>query len=82
MLLPTVMRKSWIYQMLHFVVSRDISLIENKVTDRQFYWSSDHEFYLRLRISNCKSVWSANRFVRKLMSLRKNESFFKEKQFH
>ena len=37
MLLPTALRKLWIYQMLTFIVSRDISPIWNKVLDREFY---------------------------------------------
>ena len=47
-LLPTASRKLWIYKMLPFIVSQDISPIENKVPDREFYWSTDHEFYFRL----------------------------------
>ena len=47
MLLPTALRKSWIYQVLHFIVS---SPIGNKVTDREFYWRADQEFYTRLGI--------------------------------
>ena len=31
MMLPTALSKSWIYQMLPFIVSQDISLIGNKV---------------------------------------------------
>ena len=37
MFLPTALRKLWIYQMLTFIVSRDISPIWNKVLDREFY---------------------------------------------
>ena len=37
MLLPTALRKLWIYQMLTFIVSRNISPIWNKVLDREFY---------------------------------------------
>ena len=33
-LLPNALRKSWIYQMLPFIVSRDISPIGNKDSDR------------------------------------------------
>ena len=36
MLLPTVLRKSWIYQMLPFIVSWGLSPIWNKVPDREF----------------------------------------------
>ena len=36
MLLPTVLRKSWIYQMLPFIVSWSLSPIWNKVPDREF----------------------------------------------
>ena len=39
MLLPTALRKLWIYQMLPFIVSRDISPIMNNVPDQDFFWS-------------------------------------------
>ena len=50
MLLPTALRKSWIYEVLHFIVSWDTSPIGNKVTDREFYWRADQELYTRLGI--------------------------------
>ena len=40
MLLPTALRKSWLYQLLAFVVSREIF-----IPDREFYCSFNHEFY-------------------------------------
>ena len=73
-LLPNALKKSWIYQVLPFIVSRDTSPIENKVPDRKFYWNADHESFIRLGIWNCRSVWSTDKFVRKLILLRKNES--------
>ena len=83
MLLPTALRKSCIYQILSFIVSRDISPIRNKVLDREFCWSVNDEIYSRLKIWNCTLVWSADKFVWKLISLRKNESSLeKRKQFH
>ena len=48
---------------------RDPPLISNKVPDLEFYWRTDHEFYISLGISNCKSVWSTDKFVRKMMLL-------------
>ena len=78
-LLPTTLRKSCIYQILPFIINRDISSIGNKVPDREFYWSVDHEFYSRLGIWNCKSAWSAEKFLRKLMLLRRNESSSEQK---
>ena len=71
-----------IYQMLPFIFSRDISPIGNKVPDREFYWSANYEFYSRFGIWNCKSVWPADRFVRKLILLRKNESSLEKKQLY
>ena len=47
MLMLTALRKSWIYQMLPFIVNRDTLLIENKVPDGECYWSAKHEFYFR-----------------------------------
>ena len=35
-LLPTAMRRSWIYQVLLFIVSRDISPIGSKAPDPKF----------------------------------------------
>ena len=43
MFLPTALRKSWIQQMLSFIVSRDISPIGNKVPDRELYRSADQK---------------------------------------
>ena len=61
-----------------FIVSRDISPIGNNVDDREFYLSVDHELYTRLGIENCTSVWSPDKFVRKLMLVGKSdtEAFF------
>ena len=82
MLLPNALRRSWIYQMLPFIFSQDISPIRNKVPVREFCWSVDREFYSRLGIWNCISVWSADEFAWKLMLLCKNESSLKkEKSF-
>ena len=82
-LLPNDLRNLWIYHLLPFNVIRDISPIRNKVPDREFCWSVDHEFYSRLGIWNCASVWSTEKFVWKLTILRKNESSLeKRKQFH
>ena len=47
MLLPTALRSSWIYQVLHFIVSWDISTIQGKVPDRKFSWTTDHECHTR-----------------------------------
>ena len=49
--------------------SRDPPLLSNKVPHLEFYWRTDHEFYISLGISNCKSVWSTDKFVRKMMLL-------------
>ena len=57
--------------MLPFIASRDISPIRNKVPDLECCCSTDHEFYSRMGIWNCKTVWSADKFVKKLMLLRK-----------
>ena len=54
-----------------FIVSGDTSPIGNKIPDRKFYWSTDYKFHSRLGILNCKSDWSAEKFARKLMLLRK-----------
>ena len=78
MLLPTALRKSWMYEVLLFIVSRDTLPIGNKFPDREFYWSAEHEFYSRLGIRNCKSVLS----VDKLMLLRKSDSSLEIKQFY
>ena len=50
MLLPTALRRPWLYQMLPFIVSHDISPIGNKIPGQEFYWSADHEFYYKLGI--------------------------------
>ena len=63
--------------MLLFTVSRNTSPIGNKVPDREFNWSNDHEFYTRLGIS--RSVWSTGKFVKKLILLRKNKSSLEKK---
>ena len=75
MLLPIVLRKSWTYQVLPFIVSRENSPIGNKIPDREFYWSDNLEFYSGLSIWNSKSTWS----TRKLMPLRKIESSSEKK---
>ena len=62
------------YQVLLFIVSRDISPIGSKVPDRKFSWSDDHEFYTKLEFWNSKSMWSTDKFVTKLLLLRKNKS--------
>ena len=59
---------------LLFIVSRETLPIGNKVPNREFYWSPDRKFYSRLGIWSCKSVWSTDNFVKKLIFLRKNES--------
>ena len=81
MLLPTALKKSWIYKVLPFIESRNSSPM-NKVPDREFYWSAYHEFYTRLGIWNCRSVWSTDKFMRKLILLRENESSLEKKQFY
>ena len=50
MLLTTALEKSWIYQVLLFVVSRNTLATRNKFPDREIYWSVDLEFYSRLGI--------------------------------
>ena len=75
MLLPSTLKKCWIYQVLSFILSRDTSSIENKVPDWEFYWSAHHEFYTRLRIWNFRSVWSTE----KLISLSQNENSSEKK---
>ena len=77
-LLTTVWRESWIYQVLPFIDSRDTSPVGNKVSDWKFFWSADHDFYTILRIWNHKSVWSTDKFVRKLILQCKNESSLKK----
>ena len=71
-------RKSWICQVLPFIVNRDTSPIGNIVLDGEFYWSTDRKSYSRLGIWNCISVWSADKFIRKLMWLCKNKSFLEK----
>ena len=58
MLLPTALRKLWIYQVLSLILSWNTSPIRNKIPDQEFFWGADHEFYSRLRIWNCKLAWS------------------------
>ena len=53
MLLSAALEKSWIYQLLPFIVSRNTLPIRNKFPDREFYLSVDHEFYSRLGIWSC-----------------------------
>ena len=79
LLLPTALKKSWIYEALPFIVNWDTLPIGNKVSDWEFYWSADHDFYTRLGIWNCRSVWSTDKFVRKLILLRKNENSWEKK---
>ena len=71
---PTASWKLWIYQVLTFIVIRDIPIIGNKISDREFYRSVDHEFDCGLQIANCKSTWSAYKFVRQLLLVHKNEN--------
>ena len=68
--------------MLPLFVSKETWPVRNKVPNREFYWSADHEFYIRLRNWNRKSVWCAGKFVRKIMLLSKSESSLEKKQFH
>ena len=56
MLLPIALQKLWVYQMLHFIVTRIISPIGNKVLDWEFHWNTDHEFYFRLGIWNGQKI--------------------------
>ena len=49
------------------------------VPDGEFYWCADHEFYARLGMWNCKSVWPSDKFVRKLMLMHKHESSIAKK---
>ena len=78
----TVRRILWIYQVLSFVVSRDTShRSEIMLLVGNFTGVIDgHEFYPRLGICNCKSVWSTDKFVRKLIILGKNESPLEKKK--
>ena len=48
MLLPNALEKLWVYQVLPFIIIQDTSSIGNKIPDREFYWSGDHELYFRL----------------------------------
>ena len=62
LLLPIALRKSWIYQVSPLISSTPFissSPTKNKVPNREFYWSADHEFYARLGIWKFKSMWSA-----------------------
>ena len=47
--------------MLPFILRWDNSPIRNEIRDREFYCSIDYELYFRLGISNCTSVWSADK---------------------
>ena len=76
MLLPTALKKSWNIRSVAFHCK------SGHFTDREFYWSADHEFYTRLGIWNGRSVWSTDRFVRKFILLHKNESFLEKNQFY
>ena len=60
MLLTTALEKSWIYQVLLFVVSRNTLATRNKFPDWEIYWSVDLEFYSRLGIWYCKSNPNVN----------------------
>ena len=40
MLLPTALRKSQMYRLLPFIVSRDTSPTGKNTLDRKFYWSA------------------------------------------
>ena len=61
-------------QALPFIVNRDTLPIGNKIPDQKFYLSANNDLYPVLGIWTCKSTWFADKFVRKLMSLHKNES--------
>ena len=74
MLWLTTLTESWIYQALLFIVSRDTSQTPHLSSWWRFYWCADHEFYARLGMWNCKSVWPSDKFVRKLMLMHKHES--------
>ena len=45
MLLSAGLEKSWIHQVLPFIVSRNTLPIRSKFPDREFYWSADHDFF-------------------------------------
>ena len=79
MLWLTTLRESRIYQALLFIVSRDTSQTPHLSSWWRFYWCADHEFYARLGMWNCKSVWPSDKFVRKLMLLHKHESSIAKK---
>ena len=72
------LRKLCIYQMLPFIVRGSISLIWNKVPDREFYWSANHEFYSKLAISICKPVWSTDKLFRTLIHCAKMRALLKK----
>ena len=50
MLLPILLRKLWIYQVMLFIVTRDTLPIRNKFPGWEFYWSVDHGLFPRLGI--------------------------------
>ena len=66
LLLSTAFRRSWIYQELPYIVSQDTSSIGNKILDWELCWDVYHEFYYS--VWNCKSAWSADKLIRKLMN--------------
>ena len=82
LLLPAIFRKSYIYQVLHLTFSLDTSSIAKKILDYEFDWAVGHEFYYGLGIRNCKSAWSADKFDKKLMLLRKNQSSLEKNFIH
>ena len=72
MLLATVLRKLWIYEVLTLIFSRDTSLVRIKFVIRNFNGE----------IGNRKSLWSTDKLVRKVMLLSKKRDLFRKKQFH
>ena len=72
MLLPIALRKSWIYQVLPFIVTRDTSPIGNKVSDQKFFWSADMNFIPDWKSEIVYQRGSADKSVREFMLLRRN----------
>ena len=73
MLLPTALRKLWIYQVLPFIVSRNILPIGNKFLIGDFDGMLIINFFPDLESEIV--VWSVDKFIRKLM---KKKVSFKE----
>ena len=55
-----------------FIFSQDAS--PSKIPDWDFNWSTYHEICTRCGSWNYKCAWSTDKFVRKMMLLRKSES--------